>query len=310
MHSRNCRLIFLVWQTWLLSIGLGAQDLPRSASASPAAPHGCSLPGLSNSGAESLRDAQLLTAYNAQADSVRSLQAYAMVREEVGSKFGLPANKRSGKLAATIQLQAPALLRITGIIPFSDRGIDLASNGREFRLLVPEKRDARFFVGSVEAPADSPNPKENLRPQPLIDALRWPNGKLANAMEAQPADNTGRKISIQLLTPRGLPRTAEVEFDLRSGTVSSLSIYGPDARLLWVIRYSDWEEVANQATGTVAGCYPRRIELVQHDQDFQLDMRILNLDLNPQIPKARFLLNPPKGVPVVKLSSSGAKSAP
>jgi hypothetical protein len=304
VHSRYCRLTFLAWQTWLLTIGLGAQDLPRSASA---ATHVCSLPGLSNSGMESLGDAQLLTAYNAQADLVRSLQAYAMVREEAGDKFGLSAKKQSGKLAATIQFQAPALLRITGVIPFSDREIDMASNGSEFRLLVPVKRDMRFFVGSVDASADSPNPKENLRPQPLIDALRWPKGTPANAVEAQPADNTGRILSIHLPTARGLPRTAQVEFDVRNGTVSALSIYGADARLLWVIHYSDWEEVPNQATGAVAGCYPRRIVLVQGQEDFQLDMRMLNLDLNPQIPTAHFLLNPPKGVPVVKLSSSGAK---
>jgi hypothetical protein len=309
VHSQYRRLTFLVWQTCLLTVGLAAQDMPSSTSAPPITTHACSLPGLTT-GVDSFGDAQLLTAYNAQADRVRSLQVYAMVRAEVGNKFGLSAKKQSGKLAATIQFQAPAMLRVTGVIPFSDREIDMASNGREFRLLVPVERDMRFLVGSVDASADSPNPKENLRPRPLIDALRWPKGTQANAMEAQPADNTGRRISIQLPTPRGLPRTAQVEFDLRSGTVSSLSIYGPDERLLWVIRYSDWEEVANQATGAVAGCYPRRIVLVQSQQDFQLDMRILNLDLNPQIPTAHFLLNPPKGVPVVKLSSSGAKGAP
>lgn len=309
MHSRNCRLTFLTWQICLLTVGLGAQDMPRLASASPATTYACSLPGLSTIGRESFEDAQLLAAYNAQANLVRSLQAYAMVRGEAGTKFSEPAKKHSGKLAATIQFQSPALLRMTAVNPFSDREIDLASNGREFRLLVPVERDMRFLVGSVDASADSPNPKENLRPQPLIDALRWPNGTPATAMEAQPADKNGRILTIQLPTLRGLPRTAQVEFDLRSGTVSSLSIYGPGARLLTVIRYSDWEEVANQTTGAAAGCYPRRIVLVQPQGAFQLDMRILNLDLNPPIPTARFLLNPPKGVPVVKLNSSGAKGA-
>jgi hypothetical protein len=309
VHSQYRRLTFLVWQTCLLTVGLGAQDVPRSASAPPITTHACSLPGLTT-GADSFGDAQLLTAYNAQADRVRSLQAYAMVRGEAGKNVGQPAKKQAGKLAATIQFQAPAMLRVTGVIPFSDREIDMASNGREFRLLVPVERDMRFLVGSVDASADSPNPKENLRPQPLIDALHWPKGTSTGEMGARPPNIAGRILSIQLPAVKGVQRTAQIEFDLQSGTVSSLSIYAPGARLLWVIRYSDWEEVANQATGAVAGCYPRRIVLVQSQQDFQLDMRILNLDLNPQIPTAHFLLNPPKGVPVVKLSSSGAKGAP
>jgi len=303
------RVAFLAWLLCALAIGLSAQNAPRGAPEPPATTHACSLPGLSPTDGESPGDAQLLTAYNAQADLVHTLLAYAMVRGEGGKEFGRSA-KQSAKLAATIQFQGPALLRMTGVIPFSDREIDMASNGREFRLLVPVERKMRFLVGSVDAPGDSPNPKENLRPQPLIDALRWPIGTPAGAMEAQPTDNAGRILSVQLPTLRGVPRTAQVEFDLRSGTVSSFSIYGPGARLLSVVRYSDWEEVANQATGAAAGCYPRRIVLVKPQEDFQLDLRILNLDLNPPIPTAHFLLSPPKGVPVVKLRSSAAKGAP
>lgn len=307
---RYHRVTYLVWPTCLLAIALGAQDTPRSASASPTTDRTCSLPGLSAVEKKTFADAQLLAAYNAQAGLVRSLRAYAMVRGEGGKEYGRPAKQPRG-IAATIQFQSPALVRMTGIIPFSEsRGFDMASNGRDFRLLVPVDREMRFLVGSVDAPTDSSNPRENLRPQPLIDALRWPSGTPMGTTSAPAADRAVRILSIQLPPLGGEPRTGQVEFDLRSGTVSSLSIYGPGARLISEVRYIDWEEVANQSTGAAPACYPRRIALVQPKEDIQLDMRILQLDLNPAIPAARFLLNPPKGVPVVKLSSSGAKGAP
>jgi hypothetical protein len=69
---------------------------------------------------------------------------------------------------------APNSLGMTGEIPLSGRRtFDLASDGREFRLLVPDGKFMRFLVGPVGAPANSPNPRENLRPQPLIDAFYW-----------------------------------------------------------------------------------------------------------------------------------------
>lgn len=309
MHSRYRKLTFLVWQTCLLTVGLGAQDMPSLTPASPVATHACSLPGLTTDG-ESLGDTQLLAAYNAQADLVRSLQIYAVVRGEGGKEYGSGAKQPRG-LSTTIQLQAPALMRMTGFVPFAEsRAFDIASDGREFRLLVPVDREMRFLVGPVDAPANSPNPKENLRPQSLVDAFRWPNGTSLGITPAQPASRGVRVLGIQLLPLRGVPRKGEVEFDLRNGTVSSLSIYGPDEGLISQTRYMDWEQAPDQAGGGEMDCYPRRIVLVQAKQHFQLDVRVLQLNLNPPMAKALFVLKPPRGIPVVKLSLSGARAAP
>ena len=309
MHSRYRQLKFLVWQTCLLTVGLGAQDMPGLTPAPPGTTRACSLPGLTT-GVESLGDAQLLAAYNAEADLVRSLQIYALVRGEGGKEYGSGAKQPRG-LSTTIQLQAPELIRMTGFVPFADsRAFDIASDGREFRLLVPVDRETRFLVGPVEAPADSPNPKENIRPQPLFDAFRLPNGTSLGKTPAQPANRGVRVLSIQLLSLRGVPRAGEVEFDLRNGTVSSLSIYGPDEELIAQTRYTDWEQVPDQASGWEMGCYPRRIVLVQAKQHFQLDVRVLQVNLNPPMAKALFVLKPPRGIPVVKLNLSGARAAP
>jgi hypothetical protein len=303
------RVTLLAWHTCVLALGLGAQNTPLHPSTPPTATSACTLPGLSLAENNTFTDAQLLAAYNTQADLVRSLRTYAMVRGKSEKEQGQPA-KHPGAIGVTTQLRAPDKVRMTAIIPFSERsGFDMASDGSKFRLLVPVDHDREFLVGSVDAPAVSPNPRENLRPQPLIDALLWSNGTLTGATEGEPANHLPRILTIQLPKLRGVQRTAKVEFDLKSGTVASLSIYGPRGWLIGQVRYSDWEEVPNQGNGGAAACYPRRIALEQPEEHLLLDIRILQIDLNPSIPEESFRLNPPRGVPVTKLNLSGEKDA-
>jgi len=39
-------------------------------------------------------------------------------------------------------------------------------------------------------------------------------------------------------------------------------------------------------------------------------VRVLQVNLNPPMAKALFVLKPPRGIPVVKLNLSGARAAP
>ena len=266
----------------------------------------CSLSGVPAKGAGNLSDGDLLALYNAQSDLVNSLAGDALVSATAMKRRGGSARM----VAATIQFQAPALLRMTGFVPFlGSREFDLASDGHEFRLLIPVDRKMKFFVGPVDAPATSTDAKQNLRPQPIIDAFHWPRGELDASAGARLSSRMSRTLNLLLSDASGKRRKGRVKFDMATGTVSSLEVSSPEFGLVIKIRYGDWEEVEN-ISDNVARCYPRQITISQPKDGVILELQILHSALNAQISAARFVLNPPRGISVVSLNLSGGADAP
>src|SRR5580693_4372092 len=205
-----------------------------------------------------------------------------------------------------LSFRAPGSLRMTGAIPFSARrSFDLSSDGGQFRLLVPDGKVMRFFVGPVDAPAKSQNPRENLRPQPVIDSLRWLHGTLNKTSSGSGSGMRGsRVIVVDLPAARdGNVRRADIAFDLPSGTITGLTIHDTAAHAITEIRYVDWQEIVDRMSESAAACFPRRIFVNQSLQNLQIEMKILSLRLNPPIPPSRFQLVPPRGIPITPVGS-------
>jgi hypothetical protein len=110
-------------------------------------------------------DASLAAAYASQARSIHSLRLFATVRASAGPEYRIPS--QSSALPVILDFDEPNHLRVRGAVPFvARRGFEMASDGREFELLIPDKGRERFLVGSVDTPPDpAANPRENLRPQ-------------------------------------------------------------------------------------------------------------------------------------------------
>jgi outer membrane lipoprotein-sorting protein len=252
-----------------------------------------------------VNDAVLLDVYNTQVSLIRSLHATALLRGLVGGEYRV--GERPREFPAIIDFARPNLIRMTGVLPFAgSRGFEMASDGQMFRLLVPEDGKKTFLVGRVDAPAHSQKPRENLRPQPLIDALTWEKGTpLASAKaKLSTADDT-QTLQVDLPPSRSGPSRAAIEFDLRSGVVKSLSTYDSSGHLLSEIGYQDWKKMSTYPEGAPVGCFPRHIHLVQLARDFEIDIRITDIALNPEIPKYTFRPSPPKGIPIVTLDMLG-----
>jgi hypothetical protein len=293
-------LMFTIYAT-----GIPAQAPATTAPGSSASTHACFVPGLVPNAHRTLSDDELLAAYNVRAVLVQSLEATVMLRGKGGSEFGKRA-KDSRPAPAMLSFRAPGSLRMTGAIPFSARrSFDLSSDGGQFRLLVPDGKVMRFFVGPVDAPATSQNPRENLRPQPVIDSLRWLHGTLNKTLSGTGSGMRGpRVIVVDLPVARdGSVRRADIAFDLLSGTITSLTIHDMTARAVTEIHYADWQEIADRMNGSSSACFPRRIVVNQSLQNLQIEMKILSLRLNPAIPTSRFQLVPPRGIPVTPVGS-------
>jgi hypothetical protein len=291
--------LILLWVVLLAgSDSSVAQRAPNPESS--AALVGCSLPGIA-AGTRPLRGEELLAAYNAQSEVVRSLQASVIVRGQSGAEYKVRPHGAQA-LPAMVSFQAPAYLRMTGVVPFSARrSFDLASDGRELRLLVPDGKLMRFLIGPADAPATSKNPRENLRPRPLVDALHWPSAIALLPGGAKPQE-AGEHQSVEVgLEPamRGEARAARLDFDLQTGTLAAITISDASKQILSDIRYGDWRTVPGADRSV---CYPRRVELTQPGQDLHLDLKIVAMQLNVPMSRMQFRLPPPRGIPVTRLS--------
>jgi hypothetical protein len=250
-------------------------------------------------------DAILLAAYNTQVHQIRSLHVLALLRGKSGTEYRMGDPSR--EIPGIIDFVAPDLIRMTGALSImSSRGFEMASDGVEFRLLVPEEGKKRFVIGPSDAPGHSKNPRENLRPQPLIDALHWREGSLRAGSAAPSATASGTQtLEVDLPLSLNGPTVGKIEFDLSTGVANSLSIYDSSGRIVSQVTYRDWRQMSVYPEGAPTGCFPRRIHLIRPSEDYELDLHITEVDLNPEISKSVFRPSQPRGIPVVHLDRLG-----
>jgi hypothetical protein len=295
--------------TWPVLVSAQVQDAPTPSAKGAS----CSLFGVSPSRNSNFSDpdfqARLLAIYNAQARLVRTMKAVAIIHATRGPKFGDKAGT-SHPITGFFYFEQPALLRVTGVVPpMGRRAFDLSSDGREFHLLAPDHEAMKHYIGPVDARPDMseikvPEISDIARPSEILDALRWQEGTLRKSRGA-PAEGN-QVLEFDLPVRGGKSVTGKLLFDGKTGAIASLQIYDADGELMSELFYADWQTVNDTAGGSSAGCFPRRVRLVQPMEDIQLDFRFLELTLNPQIPRTSFRLNPAPGTPIVRLGPAGA----
>jgi hypothetical protein len=257
---------------------------------------------------QDVSDADLFRAYDNQVQLVRSLHIIGAMRGIGGATHKVPGKPL--ELAAIIDLVKPNLLHITGVVPYQgNRAVELASDGQQFGLLVPEDGKKVFLTGPVDAPARSEKAQENLRPRPFIEAMRWEAGtpRPQASPQSSPASNTRTLIVDVAPTEETPTRRVEVDFDLAARVVDSLTAYDSSGRFLLKTLYSDWRTATDPASGAPTECYPRHIVLVEAQQDYKVDLQVNDLTLNAVIPRSSFRVVLPRGIPIQHLDLTGAK---
>jgi hypothetical protein len=278
----------------------------------PEATSVCSMPGIAPDSERSFTDADLLASYNSQAELIQTVQASVVVRAKGGQEFGSKV-RDSRPSPAILTFRAPASLRMTGVVPFSARRtFDIASDGREFRLLVPDGKIMRFFVGPVDAPPVSSNPRENLRPQPIVDALHWfPARHVSAAAPGWSGTGNVRALNVVLLGLREDSRkTARLEFDLRAGTVTKIDIFDEAQKVVTELHYSNWQQVPVSGKAGNSICFPKQILVNRQVQNLQLEIKTMSAELNGVLASTQFQLIPPRGIPVTRVTRPTGGSHP
>ena len=294
--------LILLWSTCLF--GQASSAAGNSSGVRP-----CSLLNRSPNATQAIDAADLFQAYSTQVRLVRSLHMIASMKGTAGIEYETGSEPLA--LAAIVDLMQPNLIRITGVVPYQgSRAVELTSDGHQFGLLIPEGGEKVFLTGPIDAPPQSKNARENLRPRPFIEALRWAEGTPRAITGPGPANASDtRTLTVDVASTENTPsRKVDVVFDLTKGVVSTLTAYDNTGAPIFEARYGDWRTETDTSSGDVAECFARHIVLVELQQDYQVDIRITDLNLNPPIPKSYFHPSPPHGVPIKRLDMAGGRS--
>ncbi len=249
--------------------------------------------------------ARLLAIYNNQARVIRTLKTVAEVRVIRGPKFGKSAGK-SRMVGSFMDFEQPAWLRVTGVAPLAGTRIfDMASDGREFHLLAPDHDKLTLFVGPSESQPDFTAGNLNMRPQEFLDALRWEQGKLLLNSGIQPtASPQISAIDIALPTRAGTTATGKLHFNLAAGTVSSLEILNAAGDIISKLEYSEWRTSTSTDQQVDTLCYPYHVRVIHPVEDYQVEIKFVEVKLNPRLDRAGFRFHAPHGVPIVRVSET------
>ncbi len=260
-----------------------------------------------------VRDAtrdELLDKYNEIARAVKSVNATVELKPTAGSKYsGVIEEYHEAK--AFLLAQRPAQIRMIGQAPVIGKTIfDMASDGETFRVWIPSKN--KFIVGSVAAERISEKPIENLRPHHLLDALLWSEvRKEETVLFEEFNDETARYYVLTVL--RGGYRTEilrKIWFDRADLQVSRLQTFGPKGVLLSDVHLSDWQPLVSDqetpvsATPSAVSAFPRLLRIERPHDDYRLEMQIIKLSLNEDLPLDRFKLEQPPGSDLVRVGES------
>lgn len=112
---------------------------------------------------------QLIHSVDQRYGAIQSMNATVLIRASVGgANRGKVTDYTS--LRGYILLRRPAMLRVLGLLPVVEtRAFDMASDGNNFKLLIPPKSEAIVGSGGIGTP--SSNPLMNLRPGIFFDSL-------------------------------------------------------------------------------------------------------------------------------------------
>jgi outer membrane lipoprotein-sorting protein len=256
---------------------------------------------------------QLLASYNEQVQAVRSLQATVDLIPSTGSTYS-GVIEEYHDVPGFILAKRPATARVIGQAPVVAKNIfDMVSDGETFRIFIPSKNT--FLVGATSLARASKKPIENLRPQHVLEALLWPEIAPGENWLFEQSDAEPYSYYILTLLRRAdggkLEIARKIWFDRADLRVSRVQLYGAAGRLDSDIAYSDWQPLgaAPAAGGAAAAAqttYPRDIRIWRPQDDYKLEILILKLAANEEIPADRFELAQPAGTTLVRVGEEPA----
>lgn len=235
-------------------------------------------------------------------DNVKSFSATVDMTPAVGSVYKGEITEYKD-VRAYVLFRRPAEIRIVGLYPVvRSKAFDMVSTGNQFRIYIPSKN--RFVEGANDAPADSPNKLENLRPAAFLDAMLIPPPEPGDQTVLEDAtDETDALYIVHFLSKddAGNPIISRnVWFDRQTLRIVRQKSFSKAGITVSDTRYHDWKVYNNVA-------FPSGIDINRPVDGYGVVMTVTQLDANKKLTDDKFSLPQPEGT---QLQVIGAKPAP
>ncbi|HEY0263413.1 MAG TPA: outer membrane lipoprotein-sorting protein [Granulicella sp.] len=217
--------------------------------------------------------------------------------------------KESISFAGYLFLRKPGDLRIYLKVPVvSSLALDMASDGKNFKLYIPSRHKA--IVGSNTVTTPSANGLENLRPDVFFDSLLIPNvgeGQLVSVtQDTRIVDNTAQKKGDLIEEPeyqlsilgntngKEIHTLRVVHIDRVTMLPYRQEIYDEAGRIITRATYSNY-----QPQGGIQ--YPMRVNIERPLDHYALNLTFTKITLNEKLEDEQFELKIPDAVPIQRL---------
>lgn len=249
----------------------------------------------------------LVKRLNERWDALQSLNATVEIQASVmKSKEGVAKDYTS--VRGHILMRKPELLRVLGQVPvLGTRMFDMASDGRNFTLLIPSRSKA--VKGSNTLKKKSASQLENMRPGFFFDALvvrgLEPGDEYMVTADTDTVEDAAKKrlylvpeyiLSVMRVKPGSheLAPVRVVHFHREDLEPYEQDIYDNSGTLETVVQYSGY---ANYGTSL----YPSRVTIKRPLEDYQIVLTVEDVKENMALTDDQFQIKIPEGTQIQNL---------
>ena len=234
---------------------------------------------------------QLVKSVSDTYEAVKSFSATLNLRASSGSVYKGEI-KDYEELSAYIDFRKPSDIRVVALLPLiASTAFQMVSDGLTFKVSIPPK--SRFIEGANDAPQNSKNSFENVRPDTFLSAMLVKPVDLEKEWVTKVDDSTEQYLYYQMeifnKLVNGEPQPyRRITFDRVNLLVIEQREYDADGVLVSLTKYGDWQ--------TYSGLrFPSHIDISRPKQGFGVELVILKMDMNLPIPDSKFVLQRPEG---------------
>lgn len=240
---------------------------------------------------------ELIARVHRLADPIQSFSMRMSMSPSVGSLYAGEV-KDYATLGGYILFRRPDDIRVLAQDPVvSSTVVDMVSSGNNFRVYIPSKN--WFIEGKNDAPGDSKNRLENLRPEAFLTSLIINPPDSAENFTVLEEDTNERESEYILLMIRRdlnnpwLVRT--LHFDRRDLNIFRQETYDPSGSVLSDTRYSGWKPYDGIP-------FASSIDIKRPQDHYELIINVLSMRMNPpDVTPEKFVLNQPPGSELQRL---------
>ena len=232
----------------------------------------------------------LLQRITAVYDPIHSFQAKVDMSPSVGDIYGGQVTDYATITGYVLFLKLDKI-RVIGLDPVIHSTLfDMVSVGNDFKVSLPPK--SQFFLGTNDAPANSKDKLQNLRPVAFLNALLIKTPDPGDQVIF--LDDTNEAKAVYILEfvrteAGGLKIVRNVYFDRHTLQISRQKTFDLDGYITSDTIYGEW----NTFSGTA---FPTTIDVQRPQDGYEVQLRIAEMKMNePSVTDEKFVLNPPPG---------------